>query len=245
MRVNVLLLCLVPLVLVSSCKKDQQKIMMEEANLAAEASLNLDLNKLRNNLKDAKTNEDRAVIQAKIVNINIEKGNVVESINSSKELVKYQPNQYFSHYLMGKSYLQAGRYREAETELIVSINLKKDFALSHFELGNTYYKMKQYARAETEFKTAINLDNTLYMAHNNLGVIKSLLGENEGAIQSIETAIKLKADFAASYKNLGIIYDLRLKNKALALKNYRKYIEISPNCPDRNLILTWIRVLGG
>ena len=245
MRVNILFLCLIPLVLLPSCKKDLQKIMLEETRLADNASLNVELNKLRNSLKDAKSNDDRVIIQAKIVNINIEKGNIIEAVNSSKELVKYQPNQYLSHYHLGKSYLQAGRYGEAETELKTSIKLNGTFALSHFELGNAYYKVKQYSMAETEFKTAVRLDNTLYMAHNNLGVVKSLMGENEDAIRSIETAIKLKPDFATAYKNLGVIYDSKLKNKVQALKNYRKYIEVSPNCPERHLILSRIWVLGG
>ena len=245
MRVNALLLCLIPLVLLSYCKKDLQEIMMDEIRLAEGASLNLELNKLRGSLKDAGTDFERAVILAKIASINTEKGNAIEAIKSSQESVKYQPNQYLSHYLLGKSYLQAGRYAEAETALLASIQLKDSFALSHFELGNTYYKLKQYARAETELKTAVRLDNTLYMAHNNLGVVKSLLGKNDDAVRSMETAVGLKPDFATAYKNLGVIYDSKLGNKGQALKNYRKYIEISPNCPERHLILSWIRVLGG
>lgn len=240
-----LLLCIVPLLILSQCSKDNQEMLMEEIKLAENASLNLEINKLRDSLKDATTDFDRAVIYAKIANINAEKGNVTEAIKTSQESIKYQPNQYLSHYLLGKAYLQAGRYADAESELAVSIELKNTFALSHFELGNVYYKIRQFAKAEKEFKSALGLDNTLFMAHNNLGVIKSLQGRHADAVKSLEAAAQANANFATAYKNLGIIYDSKLNNKALAIKNYRKYIELSPNCPERQQILMWIRALGG
>jgi tetratricopeptide (TPR) repeat protein len=245
MRYTIPLLILLPAILLSSCKKDMQEILMEELSLAENASLNLELTKLRESLKDARTDFDRAVVHAKIANINSEKGNIAEAIKSSQESIKYQPNQYLSHYLLGKSYLQAGRYAEAEAELLASIELKGAFPMSHFELGNACYKLRQYARAEGEFREALKLDGTLFMAHNNMGVVKSLQGKHTDAARAFEEAVRLRPDFAQGYRNLGVLYDSKLKDRGLAVKNYRKYLEISPNCPERHLVQSWLRVLGG
>ncbi len=245
MRPAVLSLLLIPAILLCACKKDMQEMMLEEITLAETASLNRELAALHASLKDAKTDFDRAVIYAKIAGINSEKGNVKEAVRSSQESVKYQPNQYMSHYLLGKSYLQAGRFADAEESLLTSIRLKETFPLSHFELGNTYYKMRRNDRAETEFGITVKLDPRHFMAHNNRGVVLSLMGKHAEAVRSFEEAARLRPDFARAYRNLGVLYDLKLKNRVMAVKNYRKYLDASPNCPERHLVRTWIRVLGG
>ena len=228
-----------------ACKKNPQEIMEKEMKLSGKAEVNVEIKKLRDSLGGVKEVFEKAQIHTKIANIQAEKGDVVSAINSSREAIKYQPNQYLSYYLLGKSYIGAGRYTEAVDELRTSISLKADYALSHFELGNAYYKMMKYREAEGEYRTAVKLDDSLYQAHNNLGVISSMLGNTAEAVKEFEKVKKLAPELPTPYKNLGIIYDTKLKQAGPAIQNYRKYIQMKPDCAERPLVLFWIKELGG
>ncbi|HRZ25210.1 MAG TPA: tetratricopeptide repeat protein, partial [Spirochaetota bacterium] len=231
--------------LLPACKKSGADLLSDETARAASAELNRKISSLREKLGQAENDFERAGILTEIAGIEAEKGDFPACRKSSGEAVKYQPNIPRSHYLLGASYLAAGRDDEAVSELIVSIGLDPGFAPSHFELGNAYYRKKSYAQALSEYDRAAALDPDLYMAHNNSGVIKSLMGDHSGAIKSFEAAVRSKPDFARPYKNMGIIYDIHLKDPASAIPQYKKYLELRPNGEDRRLVKSWIEALGG
>lgn len=234
------------LTLIINCKeRSREEVLKEEWKLSQNALVNTEIKNLHESIKTAKDDFQRAEIHTKIATIQTEKGNVVDSIKSANEAVKFQPNQYMSHYLLGKSYIQAARYDEAIKELLISIDLKGDFALSHFELGNAYYKKFKYSDSIKEYLQAVKIDPKLYEAYNNLGILYNLTNKFNEAEKSFNEVVRLKPKFSKVYKNLGILYETKLLKKPLAVVNYKKYLELRPNAPDRNLVLTWIQLIGG
>lgn len=243
----VLAALLIPLMV--SCKKSdaelREKALQADMALTEKSEINKEIKNLQDQLKNAADDYQRSQLYSKIAGLYGEKGDTLSTMKNAREAIKYQPNEYYSHYILGKAYLEAGRYSEAETELLTSIDLKNDFALSHFELGNAYYKKIKYSNAVSEYKLAVKLDDQCYQAYNNMGVILSLTGKGKEAIDILKKGIKIKPDFPVYYKNLGIVYDSVLKKPKDAAENYLKYLELRPDCPERKSVEAWIELLGG
>jgi tetratricopeptide (TPR) repeat protein len=230
---------------IPSCKKDDKEIMQEQYEISKNSSFNVQIRDLKGKLKTVKDDYERSVIHTKIANIESEKGDVLSAIKSARDAIKFQPNQYMSHYLLGKSYIESGRFKDAFLELSISIDLNSKFAPAYFELGNVRYKMRKYKSAVKAYKSAVKFDKKHIMALNNLGVLYNIFGKYKKSVKQFNKVIKIDPASATVYKNLGIIYDTRLKNKKKAVANYRKYLNLRPNCPERALVRTWIKVLGG
>jgi tetratricopeptide (TPR) repeat protein len=228
-----------------ACKKSPGEMLEGEKLRASRSQLNKKIADLHGRLDRADNDFRRAEIHTGIASLHDEKGDYAASGKSSRQAIKYQPNQHLSHYLLGKSYLAADRLDEAGQELILSIELDDSFAPAHFELGNVYYRRARYTEALASYHAAVRHDPGHYMAHNNTGVILSLLGNQRGALNSFEKAAAARPGFPQPYKNMGIIHDLYLKEPEQAIARYRRYLELRPNSQDRRLVRSWIEVLGG
>ncbi len=228
-----------------SCREDKKITEKEIISLAQKSGINTEIKRLREKITGAKTDYQRAEIHTDIALLQAEKGNVREASVSALAAIKYQPNQYMSHYVLGKAYIQSGRYDDAEYHLRQSIAIKQDFSLSHFELGNTYYKKQCYSKAIAEYNQTLKYDSLNTDAMNNIGVLCNLLGQYKEAEKNFEKVIEIKPEYSAAYKNLAIINDLRLKNKVKAVGYYKKYLSLRPDCPERSLVKSWIQQLGG
>jgi len=230
-----------------SCSKkiENKELAEKEFKLSENASVNKEIKNLQESLKTAKTDVEKAEIFTKIAVIESEKGDINALIKTATEAIKYQPNQYMSHYLLGKSYIAAGRYNDAVNELEISIGLKNDFAPAYFEMGNAMYKKFSYPASKENYKKAIKLDKSLIDAYNNLGIICTLTGDLKEAEKNLKTCTAMNAEYATAYKNLGILYDTKMNKSADAIANYNKYLSLRPDCPERGLVKLWISALGG
>ncbi len=242
---SVLLSLLIVSVFISCSKKSESELAQKQFKLSENASVNLEIKKLKDSLQTAKTDVEKADIYTKISVINSEKGDVKSLIKTATEAIKYQPNQYMSHYLLGKSYISAGRYSDAVSELNTAISLKSDFAPAYFEMGNAQYKKINYPAAKINYKKAIYYDKDMIDAYNNLGVLSTITGDLGEAERNLKACITMNPDYATSYKNLGILYDTKMKKNAEAVENYNKFLSLRPNCPERGLVKLWIAALGG
>lgn len=219
---------------------DKRQVLLKEYELTENSSLNLEIKQLQESLEVTKDFSEKAELCTKISKFYAQKGDILLTIKYASESVKYLPNQYYSHYLLGKSYILIHRYMDAKNELLLSIKLKPDYAFSHFELGNVFYKLKKYQNAIEEYKLAVSLNNNFYNAYNNLAVLYASLGKYKQSEKVLLQLIDLDPKSAVVYKNLGVLYDVKLKQKTNALKNYKKYLELKPNCPEKKLLKIWI-----
>ena len=209
------------------------------------ASVNVEIQKLKSGLETAVDDAERGNIHSQIADIYSDKGDTASALASAGDAVKYQPNDYMARYLLGKSYIEAGRYDEAITELNLSISYNSRFAPAHFELGNARYKKYMFPAAMSHYREAIRLDPEHLRAYNNLGVLLSAAGNLKEAEKSFKKMIEIDPAFAVAYKNLGILYDTRLKNKEQAAFHYKKFLELAPDSPDRRLVSAWLQAAGG
>ncbi len=241
----IVLIIIISQVFVSCFKKSPEDLATEQFKISENASVNMEIKNLKEALKSAGTDVEKAEINTKIAVVLDEKGDVSSMIKAATEAIKFQPNQYMSHYLLGKSYVAAGRYNDAIDELNMSINFKKDFAPAWFEMGNAQYKKLNYPLAKDAYKKAISFDKNMIDAHNNMGVLSTLSGDLNGAEKYLKTCVALNPEYAMAYKNLGILYDTKMKKGPAAVENYTKYLALRPDSPDRRLVKLWIAAIGG
>ena len=249
-KISLILLLL--FVVALSCGKNENWAE-KESKLTENTSLNKQIADLKESLKGAVTDSEKAEIYTEIALKNTEKGNVVATMKSAEEAIRLQPNQYKSHYLLGKSYIGMSRYDDAVSALDKSIELKDNFAPAYFERGNAYYKKFDLNSARENYLKAIKYDSkqigvdgyNVIDVYNNLGAIQIDLGALGEAEKNLKTCVRMDPDYAAAYKNLGILYDTKMNNAAKAVENYNTYLRLRPNCPERNLVKMWISVLKG
>ncbi|MBN2041748.1 MAG: tetratricopeptide repeat protein [Spirochaetes bacterium] len=228
----------------SEKKEPLENTSEEEYKITKNARINTELKEQRDSLENADlTDVQRAEIYTSISELNSEKGNVTEAIKSAQEAIKFQPNQYSSRFLLGKSLIEAARYDEAIAQLEQSGSLYEKYAPAHFELANAYYKKYRYKDALKEYQITTQLDKGHYEAYNNMGVLYSLMKKPALAEKNFRQSVKIKPDFAPAYRNLGLLYDLKLKKPKLAILNYEKYLEYMPNSPQRKNVMYWIKTL--
>lgn len=249
MKKIIIPIALVAVLLIIFCSKSRDaadnEILNENTKLAGNANINKEIRKLQDSLKSAKNDFDRASIHENISIYEAEKGDIRSALKSVETAIKYQPNLAKSHYIKGMAFLRMSRYVEAEGELLTAVRLDEKFAAAHFELGNLYYKKAKLAQAIAEYNLAVKFDEKHYQSYNNASVVYSMTGRNKEAIDSLNKVIALQPNFAKAYKNLGIIYDLRLKDKQKAIENYKTYLKLRPNAPERKVVKIWIASLEG
>lgn len=227
-----------------NCSRDDAALLEKSSKLSEKAPINRELKKLRESVSAAKDDFERSEIYQKISEIESDKGDTANAIRSARESIKYYPNQARAYYLLGKSYLAAGRIDDAETELRKALELDGRLADARFELGNALYKRRKYPEALAEYEAAARLDLRNFQTYNNMGVIHYQLNRPSDAEKALLKVIELRPDFSAAYKNLGIIYELKLNNPSRAREYYTRYLEKSPGAPDRNAVRLWIANLG-
>jgi tetratricopeptide (TPR) repeat protein len=228
-----------------ACKKGEKAILEDSWKLSEKAAINQELKKLKDSLASAADDFERASIHRKISSIESEKGDASSAMKSALESIKYYPNSAEAHYLLGRTYLAGGRFRDAENELMTAVDLDPKHAGAHFELGNYHYKMRNYQAAIASYQSAVQLDGANFQAYNNLGAMYYQTGNAALAEQNFRKVLELKPDYASAYKNLGILYELKMGRNADALTQYKKYLEVSPNARDRGAVKLWIQKLGG
>lgn len=140
-----------------------------------------------------------------------------------------------------QSYMEKGDYTQAIERLKSSIDLDPSFFETHYNLAVAYTKAEDYTNAVEEYKKALkikpNVPDVYYSlatAENNLAV-----DMEQGRVRMNDVDDSLYSPKADEIDTLQE-YKMSDKEKKLvaelydsAVKNYEKYLELSPNAQDR------------
>jgi tetratricopeptide (TPR) repeat protein len=111
------------------------------------------------------------------------------------------------HYLKAKILLdEAGRLRDAITELRRAIELRPDYTEARMALGIQMMAGANYAEALTHFQTAARLAPTLVAVHLNLADAYRANKQWQLAKQTFETALRMQPNLPEAHYNLGLMY---------------------------------------
>ena len=143
-----------------------------------------------------------------------------------EKLVKEYPDFYDARNALGSVYLEAKRYRDAETQYNEARLLKPTSAAPLVSLGSLYVQ-----EAEASLNPEQKVGAGIVVPAADLGIILS------DAREVLTDAIKIKPDASFAYYLMGIV-DFRGGNHQKAEENLRKALEIEPK-------LRWSRLALG
>jgi len=124
-----------------------------------------------------------------------------------------------------KKYQQAIQsYNEALKINIADDEAYRLRAIVHFE-------MNQFDLALTDYRKALSIKPDNATALDNLGAIYGLRLQYDSALIYLNKALAMNPSYIPAYKNRALV-NLELNRNEESIKDFKKYLEFSPNDPD-------------
>ena len=87
--------------------------------------------------------------------------NPEEAIQSYKEAIRKNPNDFDAYFNLGDCYSRLGNEQEALKATKEAVRIRPDYAFAHIALGLNYHNLGQYDQAIETYKQAVRLDPDL------------------------------------------------------------------------------------
>lgn len=140
-----------------------------------------------------------------------------------------------------QSYMEKGDYTQAIERLKSSIDLDPSIFETHYNLAVAYTKAEDYTNAVEEYKKALEIKPNVPDVYYSLATAENNLAVDiqQGRVRMSDVDDSLYSPKADEIDTLQE-YKMSDKEKKLvaelydsAVKNYEKYLELSPNAQDR------------
>ena len=155
-----------------------------------------------------------------------------EALEKFQAASERAPNWIYPRANIALVYLQRGRYRDAEKELLDAIEranaIKRPYAYLHVNLGTLYLLQKKLTDAEKQFATALQISPGDPVARNNLEALANAYlraRQLDSAERAFKLAVQQQPSSAAVLEGLGDVYkaqgkpDLAVPQYTQALSN--------------------------
>ena len=176
----------------------------------------------------------------------LQKGENTEALNYMKEALKIEPNNYSTHFNLGRVYQKFKKFDEAIKFYKKSISINKKFKEGYNILGDIYFNKKDFNLSVSYYKSSFDLDKTkanlfaiarlgegllnLYLINND----KKLINEAKEHYEFIDL---IAPNNLYIKKNLiNINHYLGLKNEAIILEKKMDGVFIIDKDLDKLLI---------
>jgi len=153
------------------------------------------------------------------------------AIKEFKDLLKINPNDVFTHFVLGFVYDKKGWTEMAIEELQEAIRLDSGYINAYNNLGTIYNRIGRLDEAIQCFSRAIELNPTYIEAYDNLGVVYYLKRDYEKAMTFFQKALDLEPAYAQAFNNIGSIYVAQGRFDE-AIEPIKKAMEYDPNLTD-------------
>lgn len=110
-------------------------------------------------------------------------------------------------------------------------------------LGNMLMDSGRFSEAVSAYSKALELDPTNVDVRVDMATCYKESGKPLFAEQEYRKAIKLNPNHPNAHRNLGVLLATDLNNKSEAVKEFEKYLSLSPNAPDAGNIFRLISEL--
>ncbi len=172
----------------------------------------------------------------------IEKGDYEKAKEIAELSKQANPSQKIALTTIAEYYLYKKRFIEAEETLTDVLSREPDYARANYLMGNVCLVNKKFLDAEKYYSKAIEKDDRFMPSYINLSYILFHNGNQQKALSTAEKAIEIEPGFTEIYKNAGIIAE-KMNDKAKAKLYYSKYLELSPQAKDSEVIKQWLNQL--
>lgn len=125
-----------------------------------------------------------------------------DNAHFSKETLRFMPNSWRAHYMLGLHYGSIGEKAKAAGHYERAFEINPGFAEAYYNLGNLLASVNDDAGAEEYYLKAIKVNPRYAPAYNNLANIYSRLGEHGKALSYYQQAVQIDPASAIAQKNL-------------------------------------------
>lgn len=125
--------------------------------------------------------------------------------------------------------LAAGRTQDAERGFKALVQSHPELGGPHANLGLIHRQAGRLPEAVAEMELAVKASPQQPVYLNQLGVTYRMAGQFAKAREAYQRAIALDAGYAAPELNLAILHDMYLRENALALQHYERYMVLAAN----------------
>lgn len=125
--------------------------------------------------------------------------------------------------------LAAGRTADAERGFRALVQSSPELGGPHANLGLIHRNAGRLPEAITELELAVKASPQQPVYFNQLGITYRMAGQFVKAREAYQRAIELDAGYAAPELNLAILHDMYLRENALALQHYERYMALAAN----------------
>ncbi|MEK6796100.1 MAG: tetratricopeptide repeat protein [Spirochaetota bacterium] len=163
-----------------------------------------------------------------------------EQADQNAQLAYAKKHEAECYYVFGRYAYNRGDMRSAEENYRLCVSMKPDFAPCQFWYGVYCYGLKRFDDAVSSFEAAVKLvanNDTYFMNLATAYVAKRDMGKAEAAYKKAELISPMHP---LLLRNIGTFYVKYKPNKVFAETYYKKYLAVSPNAPDRNIVRTWL-----
>ena len=149
-----------------------------------------------------------------------------EAIGLLKKIDSIEPNEHYTHKMLGKCYLKINDNINAKKHFSKALTLDGEDYSSHIFLGNIYFEEKELSKSIMNYFMATMVGKEP-RDEAHLG-IANVFFEQKKPIRVIEHYKKAIAENGANYKALYLLAnfsDNYYKDKKIAYTHYKKYID--------------------
>lgn len=136
--------------------------------------------------------------------------------------------------------LKKQKYEQAAARLEELARTDADRAGPYINLGIAYRQLDKLDEAKQALLIATQRKDGNAIAWNELGIVYRKLGEFENARDAYRKSIRKQSRYAKAYLNLGILCDIYLEDLKCAMRNYRKYLDVSTHKDQDKEITLWL-----
>ncbi|MEQ1721561.1 MAG: tetratricopeptide repeat protein [Pseudobdellovibrio sp.] len=161
------------------------------------------------------------------------------------ELVKkINPDFPKVSFLMAKCYLELNDYQKAMDMIKEEKTRNPNIADSFILAAEIYYRKAQFKECAAEYSAAIKMRPSSAELYVKSAVCYRSSDAVEIAEDMLAIALQKESGFPEIYREQGYIFEKK-GNPPQAVLSFKKYILLSPNAPDRDIVVSKIKQLGG
>jgi len=145
-----------------------------------------------------------------------------------------------SAYRAALDLMKQGKYAEAAPQLDALARTDEGRAGPYINLGIAYLKLEKLEEAKQALLIATERRDGNAIAWNELGLVYRKMGQFENARDAYKKSIRKRARYGKAYLNLGVLCDIYLEDLNCAMRNYKKYLDVSTDKDSDKNIRIWL-----
>jgi len=136
-----------------------------------------------------------------------------------------------AHFNLGCLWLEENKLEGAKSELLACTLRRGNSLEVLLKLGTAQLRSRELVAAERTFADALRLSPKNVEATTGIGMSRAQRGRATEAVQWFKAALQEDPHYGPALLNLAVVAQQQLRDRSLALQNYREYADLKP-APD-------------